>query len=1411
MTGQAPDTILGDAPAIVALRDQIRRLAAFDRPGAAHLPTVLLLGETGTGKGLVARLLHASGARARGPLVDVNCAAIPETMLEAELFGFEAGAFTDARRAKPGLFEAAAGGTLFLDEVDALPLVLQGKLLTAIEEKSVRRLGAVAPYRIDAKLVAATQRDLRELVAARAFRADLFHRLAVVVLELPPLRARGGDVVTLAEHFLARHAAAHGLPPRRLDDGARAWLLGYAWPGNVRELSHLMERVTLLTTAPNVGRDVLEQLRVPLGPPPPPDAAPADAPPAADDDEPARIRDALRRAGGNVVRAARLLGIGRNALRHRMARHGITRPTLEELARGAPAPRAARAPAAAPPRPAEPSWEHKLVAVLAIDLVLPPGAHEPWTAVRRWQRIVEDRVRGFGGVFVSRTPARLTAVFGIPRALEQLPERAVQAALAIHRLAAEDPPERRPELRQAIHVGAVRVDVHAADPATTLVPIGDTLGLAERLLGHAGAGELLVSPAAARRVEATCELRPRTVAMGATERLEAAVVAGRRAGPAAAPEAAESRFVGRARELELLRGAFDAAAAGDGQVALVVGEPGMGKSRLVAELRAALADGPHRWIEGRCASYATMTAFHPIADAMRRLLGIDERDDAARAADKLARGTAALGPEQTWMLPFLQQVLGLRVGDDALAALDSASRRSEIFRALKALLLGAGGGPLVLVVEDLHWIDPESQDFLAFLADAVPATPTLLLCSYRTGHQHPFGERSYVARVLLRPLSPPEMAAVTGSLLGTEELPDALRGLIAAKAEGNPFFVEEVTRSLLEEGAIRRENGRVVLTRALDQIAVPDTIQDVLIARLDRLADEARRAIQVASVIGREFALRLLERIADAGTAVRAHVEELRAVELIYEKAAHPELAFMFKHALTHDVAYASVVAERRRELHRTIGLAIEELYADRLAELYETLAHHFERAEEWERALDYRERAIARAADAFANLAVIAHCRHALATADRLGDAVPPARRQRLEEQLGAALFYASEFRASADAWERAAALAADPAARAHALSQAAMSALWAHDYPRVDAACDEAAALARRHGPGGADPLYLLGRHWKAAICHGDMDAWRARLEEALAVATRLGDEAAIASTRLLQAMHAEWTGDYPRAIAASEAAVAAGRRLRLPHLVVWPQWFLGKACCCLGDYGRAVARMTEAAEVCRRIGDRAWQSRLLNTLGWCHQEIGAVERARELNERAAALAHAVGDPEIVANAEINLATNWLALGDVDRARRYLEPIEAALAAPGDPWMRWRYALHLHHVAGRAALVERRPEAALAAAEAELAGARRFQAAKVTARAQLLRGEALLAMDRRPEAEAALREAARLADAIAYPRAAWQALAALGEAARRDGRADEAARLGARRQAVLDAALASLADADLRRALARSTAPPA
>lgn len=1412
------DSILGVSASMAALRDQIRHLASFDAPNNPHVPTVLLLGETGTGKGLVARTMHDSGPRRTAPFVDVNCAAIPENMLEAELFGFEAGAFTDARRAKAGLFEAASGGTLFLDEVDALSVPLQSKLLKAIEEKSVRRLGALEARQVDVKLVAATQRDLKAMVAERSFRPDLYHRLAVVVLEIPPLRERAGDAVGLAEHFLHQFSESHGLPGRALAPSAVEWLGRHPWTGNVRELSHLIERVVLMGPAGDLEAATLEHLATPLSEPATvPSREPAEAPaniepPSADADDPAAIREALRRTGGNVVAAARLLGIGRNALRYRMRRYGIERPNPEATPTSVPAgsfdaePESGdRGSAPVPPAvPSVPTWEQKAVAVLAIDLAFPDAeatvAAEPWTSATHWQQEILAKVRGFGGVLLRETASRMVALFGIPKALEQSSERAVHAATAIQRLSGAAAPERR----LAVHAGVVRIDVAAADPASQVLPLGDVVSLAERLLGHAGAGETLLSPVVARRLRGGVDAAERPLQLGPAEsdRLSVGVLGSRDdavEGGSLDPQV-QARFVGRSREMSFLEEAFAAAESSEGQLAFVVGEAGIGKSRLLAELRERIGDRDHLWVEGRCTAYGATAPFLPIVDALRRLMGIDDRDDEASAEGKLAKAVAGFGDDLSWTAPYLRQLLSLRQVDDAVASLDSASRRSELFRALRALLVRAAEArPLVLVAEDLHWVDPASEEFLTFLSEMVPASRILLICSHRPGYQNPFGDRSYHLRLTLRPLSGGEIAEVAGSLLQAEVLPSEVRRLVASKAEGNPFFVEEVTKSLLEEGALRQRDGRVLLTRDVADVAVPDTIQEVLLARIDRLASDARQAIQMASVIGREFALRLLDRIVETG-GVESHLVELRALELIYEKALHPELAYMFKHALTHEVAYESVVSERRRDLHRTIGAAIEELYADRLPEHYEALAHHFERGEDWPRALDYHARAAVKASESYANRAVIEHCQAAIAIANRLGDAAPREDVMKIHQLLGTTAYYMSQFSLSARAFQNAAlAAAAVPEARGAFLGLAGLAHLWAHEYAACVQTIDETKALAETYDLQAprAHAKSLEGQY--RVILQEQFDEAEQLCGDALEMARESGDEMTIGLTSFPVMLMYEWSGRYEECLKSADRIIEAGNRTGLANLVVWPTWFMGKSHCCLGHFGAALSQMKEAYAVCDRIGDIAWKGRLLNTLGWAYDEIGDAELAREHNEQALVFARDLEDVEITGNAEVNLARNHLMLGDVERALSHLEPVEDELSRTGDPWMRWRYRLHAQNARAEIELARGEFEKALDVATLELAGARQHRAPKIESRAQLARGRALMQLERTDEAEAALHEALRLSEGISHPRAAWRAHGALVDVASRRGDARERERRDASRRALVEAAAATLEDSTL------------
>ncbi|MBK8960892.1 MAG: sigma-54-dependent Fis family transcriptional regulator [Proteobacteria bacterium] len=314
--------LIGASAAIDEVRQQVARIASLVGGGAAPAPTVLITGETGTGKDVTARLLHQGSARAALPFVHVDCAALPKDLIESELFGHVKGAFTHALAERTGLIEAAEDGVVFLDEIGELPLELQAKLLAVLERRTLRRIGSSHELRSRAWFIAATNRPVAEMVASGALRADLYYRLKVLTLELPPLRARGDDIRLLAEHFLGDSARRYGARDARLSAAALERLCAYGWPGNVRELSHVIERAVLLS-----GGGLIDASALALGDGASPVAAPPPTPILEDmtleELEKTMLARALKGSAGNISEAARRLGITRMAMRYRMDKHGL--------------------------------------------------------------------------------------------------------------------------------------------------------------------------------------------------------------------------------------------------------------------------------------------------------------------------------------------------------------------------------------------------------------------------------------------------------------------------------------------------------------------------------------------------------------------------------------------------------------------------------------------------------------------------------------------------------------------------------------------------------------------------------------------------------------------------------------------------------------------------------------------------------------------------------------------------------------------------------------------------------------------------------------------------------------------------------------------------------------------------------
>jgi class 3 adenylate cyclase/tetratricopeptide (TPR) repeat protein/ribosomal protein L40E len=972
----------------------------------------------------------------------------------------------------------------------------------------------------------------------------------------------------------------------------------------------------------------------------------------------------------------------------------------------------------------------------------------------------------------------IMALFGAPIAHEDHAQRAVHAALGI-RKALEGYKEevgRRGgmtfDVRQGINTGLVVVGSIGSDLRMDYTAVGDTTNVAARLQQAADPGRIVISEITHRLVSGYFHLRPLgpLSLKGKAEPVRAwEVIAARVARTRLEVEAEHglTPFVARERELQLLSECFEKAKTGHGQVVFIAGEPGIGKSRLLLEFRRRLAEKA-TWLEGRAMSFGRSIAFHPLIDLLKRNFRIEEGDDQETIIKKIEGSVLRLGEDLRPILPYLCYLLSVDSRDPAVLSMDPQLRRGEIFNALRRLAVRAAEvHPQVLVYEDVHWIDQATEESLLFAADSVPSSRILQILTYRTGYVHPFGERTYHTRIALDNLSSSDSAEMTRAILSTDHLPEELNSLIVQKAEGNPFFVEEVVKSLQEVGAIRQAGERYVLTKRLDEIFVPDTIQDVIMARIDRLAEAPKKTLQLASVIGREFTRRLVDRLAEIRERTEEFLRELKAIELIYEKSLFPELAYMFKHALTHEVAYNSLLMQRRKDLHRMIGLAIEDLYANRLAEQYEVLGHHFLRAEEWAKALDYLLKAADKAAKAFAIREAVPLYDQALESAQKLGDAVDIKTLMSVHRAKADLYFVLSEFEQSRAECERLLVLArraGDRVSEGAALAGMGNASLWAQNFDRALDYSRQAIEVATEVD---AKPV-LAGGHFVTGFVYGvtsSLDKAGPELEQALAISRQAGDVVHESLSLCFMGLATNWAGDYDEASRRLSEGLRIARENNLLVPLLYGLFMHGVTLTGKGDYDAALMISEEGLTLSEKVGDEVQHHRMLNCLGWLHMECGDLDRGMDLNRQGAERARRRGDPETIANAEINLGDIFLAKGDLTQAHEFLDGVYRLVRNPAtSEWMKWRYSTHLFASLGDFWLARGDHAKATEYCDHCLDIATRTQSRKNLVKGWRLKGEIALARRQWAEAQHAFGQALTIAQAIGNPTQLWKTHLALG-----------------------------------------------
>ena len=887
-------------------------------------------------------------------------------------------------------------------------------------------------------------------------------------------------------------------------------------------------------------------------------------------------------------------------------------------------------------------------------------------------RLMIDAVHRYDGYIVQSTGDGIFALFGAPVAHEDHPQRALYAALRMQEELKRYSARLREagnlpiEARVGVNTGEVVVrSITTGEGHTEYTPIGHTTNLASRMQALAPTGSIAISEQARKFCEGYFTLKPLgpTKVKGVSEAVNVYEVTGlgplrtrlqRSAGRGL------SKFVGRQAEMDALKRAAEQARAGRGQIVAAMAEAGVGKSRLIFEFKTVSQSG---WmvLESFSVSHGTASAYLPVIDLLHGYFGIDSADDARRRRERVAGKIVILDLSLEDTLPYLYSLLAIAEADDPLNQMDAQVRRRRTLDAVKRILLRESlNQPLMLIFEDLHWIDDETQALLNVLADSIGTAKLLLLVNYRPEYSHQWNSKTYYTQLRLDPLGKESADEMLSALLGEGAEVRPLKRLIIERTEGNPFFMEETVQVLLDEGALVRD-GTVRLTKALGELKIPPTVQAILAARIDRLPAEAKDLLQTLAVIGKEFPLSLVRAVLKKPEdEINRMLNELQLGEFIYEQPAVGDVEYTFKHALTQEVAYNSILAERRKALHERIASAIEVVFASQIEDHVVELARHYRRGGNSAKAIDYA--LLAAEQEISRNVAneAVAGLKDGLTLLGGIANEAERARREvALQLALAGALAVASPAAASVEtAYLRARELCERSGDRAGLFN--ALSGLCANyglraELGRALELSEEMSKIAHHGEPG--ERLIAHAAAVQALWLLGEFSAARRHVEQLLEIEAgdmRLGaprgpELIVIGRERARSALILALLGYPDQAVLAAREGLANARQTRIPVAIVVAELFASFLYYFIRDVGNVRESSEAAFRLATEHGRTAISGYAAGFIGWIEALHGdAVKGLKEIQRGRAVTAEAGN--KIRTNLDLVLLECHLRRGDIE-----------------------------------------------------------------------------------------------------------------------------------------------------------------